>query len=186
PAGEDAHYSHPGDLLWEEFFTPDDYKSRPVATANELFYEPNTDQIIGSDTTVWQYNFFIDHEKAFRQEGTPEKPLIYWLDVQAIVPYAPDQTDPTPPPPEIFGWKTSLDHWNDDAVFGDTDTPGGPPVPPASGGVPWKDMHYPAGHPLFPQSIDLAFVITTIPEPDTIVMLLTACFIGLVAYLRRR
>ncbi len=182
--------SHPGDVLWQQTFLPGQYVPQQWDRAQEYFYEPNTDKIIGSDTQVWLYNFNIDPTSAnvFVQKGTATNKMIYWLDVQAIVP------EPPPPPgqlyPEfVFGWKTSYQHNLDDAVYGDTDVPGGDPiVHNDSTGLTWtwKDMHYPVGHPLWPQSIDLAFVITTVPEPGTIVMLLSVCVIGLVAYLRRR
>ena len=71
----------------------------------------------------------------------------------------------------------------DDAVFGDTLIPGGEPVNPTGGPI-WHDMHYPEGHPLYPESINLAFAIT--PEPSTLVMLLAACLFGLAAYIKRR
>ena len=62
--------SHPGDLKWSWIFKPSEYVVRPYATAQELFYEPNTNAIIGRDTQVWQYNFFIDPATAFIQQGT--------------------------------------------------------------------------------------------------------------------
>jgi hypothetical protein len=70
---------------------------------------------------------------------------VYWLDVRA------ESFDPN----AVFGWKTSLDHWNDDAVYWD-DTFS--PIP--------QELVYPAGHPMEGQSIDLAFVI--VPEPATL------------------
>lgn len=187
PAGVDAPYSHPGEELWSRVMFPTAY--RPWATANEYFYEPNTDRIIGTDTTVWQYNFNINPLDAFHQKGTTAVPQIYWLDVQAII------HQPVPPTPElpqyVFGWKTTPQPWQDDAVYGDTEVPGGAPYPqfPNPDGtalLPWKDMHYPPGTIYYPNSLNLAFAITTIPEPGTIVMLLSACIIGLVVYLRRR
>ncbi len=52
----------------------------------ELFYDPNTNTIIGHDTQVWQYNFAIPAATAFVQQGTAANPMVYWLDVQAVVP----------------------------------------------------------------------------------------------------
>jgi hypothetical protein len=181
PAGTNNPYSHPGDILWSQIFSASQFLARPYATAEEVFYEPNTKQIIGRDTQVWQYNFNIDPAKAFVQQGTAALPMVYWLDVQAIVPQAPPPAGALPE--FVFGWKTSLQHWNDDAVFGDTLLPGGDPVNPTGGPV-WYDMRYPEGHVLFPQSIDMAFVIT--PEPSTLVLLFAACLFGLMAYIRRR
>jgi len=152
PAGTaGVPYSQPGAKLWESIFTPGDpsWTVRPYATGVlEQFYDPNLGQVIGTDTVVWQYNFFIDPALAFSQQaGT-----IYWLDVQAL-PLSPDA---------VWGWKTSLDHWNDDAVFGDNAAPFADPPG-------WRDMHYPPGHPFGGQSIDQAFVIT--PEPATMALL---------------
>jgi hypothetical protein len=47
----------------------------------------------------------------------------------------------------VFGWKTSVDHWNDDAVWGEGVDP-----PPQ-----WNELIYPPGHPWMGESIDLAF-----------------------------
>ncbi len=49
-----------------------------------------------------------------------------------------------------FGWKTSTQHWNDDAVWGQG-------IEPYTG--PWIEMRYPQNHQLAGQSIDLAFRI---------------------------
>src|SRR2546425_1013164 len=57
----------------------------------------------------------------------------------------------------FFGGKTSIDHFNDDASFRNIPF-GAPPVV-------WDDMIYPPTHPFHGQSIDLAFALTTVPEP---------------------
>jgi hypothetical protein len=51
----------------------------------------------------------------------------------------------------------------DDAVFADTNGFNGPNT------TLWKDMHYPSGHPLSPQSFDMSFVLTT-PEPSSMAL----------------
>ena len=50
----------------------------------------------------------IPPEVVFHRVGMPDESVVYWLDVQArpLNPHA------------FFGWKTTLDHWNDDAVWG--------------------------------------------------------------------
>lgn len=76
-----------------------------------MFVDPSMNEVIGFDTQVFQYNFFIDPDKTvnppFRQiEGT-----IYWLDVQALPGGDPGVSN------ALWGWKTSADHWNDDSVW---------------------------------------------------------------------
>jgi hypothetical protein len=186
PAGVDAPYSHPGPQVWTDTYFPGTYANRFWSNSTELFYEPNTDRIIGQDSEIWQYNFNIDPAKAFIQQGTAANPQIYWLDVQAIIQEPAPPPGTTLPPDFVFGWKTSLDGFtiidptgqqkDDDAVFGDTLVPGGLPYGqfPNSDGtalLPWKDMIYPAGSPYAGHSINLAFVITTVPEPGTLVLL---------------
>ena len=164
-----TRHSYPGPERWSGFFAPGSYVARPWATASELFYEPNTNEIIGTDTQVWQYNFLIPEAEAFVQEGSSTDPKVYWLDVQAIVPVV------TGALPEVFGWKTSRDHWNDDATFADTEFPGGPLT------SEWMELRYPIGSQYPGQSIDLSFAITTVPEPGTMLMILAGAAVALVA-----
>jgi hypothetical protein len=175
-------YSYPGAVLWSQDFTPTQYVARLYATAQEQFYDPNQNLIIGTDTQVWQYNFSIPTTAAFVQTGTAAVPMVYWLDVQAVVPAATGTTD-------VFGWKTSLTHWGDDAVYADTSAPlsaGGVLTGPAAAPVFWNDMHYLAGTTYGGQSIDQAFVITTtVPEPGTLV-LFGAGLVGLLCYAWRK
>ncbi len=139
--------------------------------------------LIGTDTQVWQYNFTIPAASAFVQKGTAANQMTYWLEVQAWVPAA------TGAATEVFGWKTSLTHWGDAAVYADTNLPlsaGGVLTGPAPAPVFWNDMHYPAGTTYDGQNIDESFVIaTTVPEPGTLV-LLGAGLLGLLCYAWRR
>jgi len=138
------NYSTPGQTLWAMDLTP--AHQRLYANAPENFFDPNTSTILGPDTEVWQYNFYIDPVVAWSQQvGT-----IYWLDVQYL-PSAPFTTN-------LFGWKTSIEHFQDDAVFGDNILPGEDPSS-------WSELLYPTG-----QSRDLAFVITT-PEPSSFALI---------------
>jgi hypothetical protein len=137
-------FSKPGQQLWSITMAPT--SARFYAQAQEQFFDPNQNAIIGIDSLVWQYNFIIPEQVAFPQErGT-----IYWLDAQALVP-----TEQPGTPQPLWGWKTSQDHWNDDAVFGHS-------IEFSQGGIgDWK----PLLHPLTGETLDLAFVIT--PEPQT-------------------
>jgi hypothetical protein len=175
PAGVDAPYSHPDNtaagLIRNYIFAPGTYTARVDPNlpqgATERFYDPNTDQIIGFDNQIWQYNF-ENLPDPFVQEGTTANPVIYWLDVQAFLPQTSEA---------VFGWKTSRDpHQLDDAVFGDTTTFGGPLFGPAPAPVFWRDMFYPAATPSHPtgESMDMAFVITSVPEPGALMLLIIA------------
>jgi hypothetical protein len=173
-------YSYPGSVLWQENFSPTNYVARLYATVPELFYDPNTNSILGNDTQIWQYNFAIPAVNAFVQQGTTAIPVTYWLGVQAVVPSTAQN---------VFGWSTSATQWGDDAVYADTSLPlslGGVLTGPAVAPVFWQDMHYPGGTIYGGQSIDQAFVIaTTVPEPGTLVLL--GCgLVGLFCYAWRK
>jgi hypothetical protein len=97
-----------------------------------------------ADHQCYRYTFYIPAEEAFFQAGSEMERIVYWLDVQA----RPLDLDAQ------FGWKTSLDHWNDDAVWGHG-------MEPYFG--PWRELRYPAGHQYAGQSMDLAFALRTDP-----------------------
>ena len=153
--------------LWEKDFKPGEFRVRNWEDALEPFFDPNQNEIIGEDYTVWQYNFSIPEADAQWQD----RGNIYWLNVTAL----PGPWDPAlPDEPALFGWKTSYTHEFDDAVYWDSDTGG-------AGGLPWPGELI---DPRTGESLDLAFVIT--PEPGTVAMLIGAGLIGLVAFARRR
>jgi hypothetical protein len=142
PAGTGGiDYSRPGDVLWVYNFAAHDMNWQAdvwLDGIEEGWMDPPDAYLFPADWTCWLYSFEIPPEDAFHQIGMPDEPIVYWLDVQAR-PLDPDA---------YFGWKTTLDNWNDDAVW----TIG---VEPYFGA--WNELRYPPQHLLYPGSIDLAF-----------------------------
>ena len=142
----------------------------------EWWWEVDEVLIQNGDQQVWQINCYIDEDEAFMQEGDASAAMIYWLDLKVDVNPVGTGTQPE------FGWKTSQEHFEDDAVIWDDQL-----------GV-WKELRYPLGHPMHDPfdpanpmddpaigSVDMAFVIT--PEPATMTLIGLG---GLAVLLRRR
>ncbi|MFH1278919.1 MAG: GEVED domain-containing protein [Candidatus Eisenbacteria bacterium] len=140
-------YSMPGNVIWYRAFQPGEFTARIWQEGSpEGWMNPPEEYWFPADYTCWQYNFPMGPAGGFFQEGTPDNPVVYWLDVQAI-----------PGDPEArLGWKTSIQHWNDDAVWGIGNEP-------YFG--PWGELIYPPNHEMYGQSIDLAFVIQSEAQP---------------------
>ena len=160
PAGALQDWSMPaGTVLWEKMFynagypttfTVEPYYTLPSEPEGEGWFDPSTGTYTpDADYTIWRYNFDIPLAEAFEQLGTPGASIIYWLALEAFV----------QDPDAHFGWKSSSNHWNDDAVWS---LDGSAPI--------WNELRYPSGHELVGQSIDLAFVIA--PEPITLTVLM--------------
>jgi hypothetical protein len=151
PAQQGQH-SRPGDVLWHKTFAPGSFQVQPYGVLldegwynpfGQGFYDPQ------GDTICWQYTFPVSTADAFVQTGRWDRSVIYWLDVQATHQDVDAQ----------FGWKTTLDHWNDAAVWGN----GTEPYP-----GPWNPLFYPPGHELEDEPIDLAFALMGDPSPEPI------------------
>ena len=101
PAGVDPDmpWSHPGELLRE---------IRVDFGKVEERYWDSVPHIDPQGTIWWEHKFYyiVYLEEPFRQE----EGKIYWLDIGAI----PIAVIPT----WYWGWETSKDHWNDNAVLG--------------------------------------------------------------------
>ena len=161
PADESVTgYSMPGEQEWERIFQPGEFTVEEVATdVPEGYYSPcgpipvipPTFYIPQNHFKAWKYNFYIEPSEAFTQEGTPDNKVIYWLDVEAQPMVIGATTDAR------FGWKTSKVQWNDDAVWR-TDV--------MTDSQPWVELTYPEAHPYHPNSLDLAFEITTEEEKE--------------------
>ncbi len=150
-----TEYSMPGELLWQRRFSKFDETLQYCLGPHEYewwwdpfwdYDEPNSQ----GDQKVWRYDIQIDPRLAFRQEGSPDAPRVYWIEIMARVPYVSR---------EEIGWKTSIDHWNDNAVWFDWRN-----IDPAQ--QIWRELIYPQGHELAGQPIDMAFALTTGAEPN--------------------
>ncbi len=150
-------YSTPGELLWEQIFNPGQFTADLYHNGPEGWYNPSTGKYVRTNQ-VWQYNFDIDEQDAFMQQGTVGNPVIYWLDISAT----------TLDHEALFGLRTAAEHFNDNAVWANSHQ------------GPWNELIYPQGHPSAGESIDLAFAIT--PEPTTLLML----SLGTLALRRRK
>ena len=139
----------------------------PPSTPNELLWSRqfDVDEFIiagpwdGDQGWLWPYGEFIEHNHQFYwQINIPkiDQPWeqkvgeIYWLVIG--MPYYD--------PPVAVGWKTSLDHFMDNAVWGGPGT--------------WAPIH----NPITGDPIDFAFVITTEEEPEPECCLVIESMIG--------
>ncbi len=131
-------YSRPGPVIWEREVTR--FNPTPLDPPTpEGWYDPSQMLIFPDDHfNYFQYDIYLDSLDWFWQdEGT-----IYWLNISAIL---------DPSIPGQWGWKSSIEHFNDDAVWA------------FLGEYFWVEMYEP---PDFVQSLDLSFVITG-GEEDT-------------------
>ena len=135
-------WSEPDQLLWETDIQNFGY--RLYGTGDQGWYNPQQNLVLSNNhQNIWQINIMDIQNPFVQEEGT-----IYWLDVRI---------DGASGGPEL-GWKTSQDHWNDDAVFDAEFTYG----------IPWYELR----DPLTEESLDMAFAL--VPEPNAIIMILVA------------
>ncbi len=104
----DKCYSVPGDTLWEHEIS-DFIEVQIDPSTYEGWFDPYVNEVIPDDNqTYFQYNIFLPYQDWFSQdEGT-----IYWLGISANV---------SDPEGTQWGWKSSQDHWNDDAVWANSE-----------------------------------------------------------------
>jgi len=150
PAGSGTP-SHPGAIQWQQDFTPGQWTMNLYGTGDEGWLAPWYAISLQHDhVNFYQINITDIADPFVQEQGT-----IYWLDVQGHVSAVS----------AAVGWKTSLNHWNDDAVWWDSDT------------QKWIGLEDPSSG----QSLDMAFVIT--PEPATLSLLALG---GMAALVRRK
>jgi hypothetical protein len=71
--------SHPGNLKWQQWFSPGQYIQGRYTTDFEQFYDPTSLSPLGTDTNMYYYCFYPTN--AFHQQGTASQPQVYWLAV---------------------------------------------------------------------------------------------------------
>jgi hypothetical protein len=139
PANE-YDFSHPGDSLWMDDldpFNPTLIRHAGTGEQGWIDWQQDPAVVIPHDhADYYQINLTDFADPFYQEEGT-----IYWLGLHLHT-YDDKIWN--------FGWTTSQDHWNDDAVW-------------YYGG--WNEMIDPDTG----ESMDLAFVIT--PEPATMILL---------------
>lgn len=144
PVNATNNFSHPGNLLWNEQFTPGQYIQSFWGTGSESFLDPGPPNNLGPESNIWYYCFYPTN--IFTQQGSASAPKIYWLMV-----YASGTT-------RQYGWKTTTVVSNDVSVH--APWPGSPPI----GNPGWTPtLQSPTGG-----TLDLAFKLTTatnIPPP---------------------
>jgi hypothetical protein len=141
-----ANFSQPGDLLFSRNFDPAQFIVSQVGQGPQTWFNPNTGELLSNDHTgIWQVNIPLISDP-FIQTGTAAAPKIFWLGLLVQV---------ADPQGTQWGWKTTFQHFEDDATFAD--------LTATAGLTSWQELT------LGTQSLELSFVIT--PEPVSLVLL---------------
>jgi len=167
-------FSKPGASLWQGDIDPlTVVVAADPGTGDQGWYDPSLpdpDIRLHDHDLYWQLNVTDIPDPFIQQAGE-----IYWLGLELSM------LDPAGAPFTGVGWKTSQDHFEDDAVW----------APIGAAAAPqWQELYDPI---LLdpPVSLDLAFVITGepvvngVPEPATCALAAMG-LAGLGGYVRRR
>jgi len=145
-------WSIPGQLLWERDFGPGEFAVRDDGTGDQGWFDPPFDDWWRPDHDLYQQINIVDIPDPFVQHAGE----VFWLDVSVDL-AGESETGK-------LGWKTSRNHFRDDAVYWD----------PIS--LDWVELLDPETG----ASLDMAFVIT--PEPASVGLL----GLGALGLLKRR
>ncbi len=163
PAGVDIPFSRPGPQLWSRDFTYGQFTYvHNYGTGEQGWYDPTATSggVVPNDHSNYHQINIENIDAPFLQT----RDEIYWLRVQV------DLDGDHGSRSDRWGWKTSQNHWNDDAVWPSVSSG------PFGDEMIWHELR----DPITGESLDLAFVIT--PEPATLAVLL----IGGLLFLARR
>jgi len=122
--------SRPGNPLWERSITNFVVAAPHDPPSSQAWYDPSTCEFIPDDhTPYFLYNILDIPEPFVQTEGE-----IYWLNISATV------ADPVN---THWGWKSTQDHWEDDAVWG------------ISGELNWIEMLESPPYPYVPGDLNM-------------------------------
>lgn len=150
PAGIDYPYSHPGILVWAD--TVSEYVMTPITPGLfEGWYDPFLAGFSVNDhREYWQYDVILPNAKWFHQTAG----VTYWLSISA------ELADTTLG--RRWGWKSTANHYLDDAVY--------PPIVSAGTCVAPDNGSGTATHPAqcpFDNN-DLMYIVNGLPPLSTI------------------
>jgi hypothetical protein len=102
-------YSMPGATLWEREVS--DFVATTIDPPTlEGWYDPYTGEVLyDNHASYFQYDVHLPEADWFWQD----QDIIYWLNISAVL---------VQPTNAVWGWKSTEDNWNDDAVWAEWDT----------------------------------------------------------------